>query len=235
MTRVEAFVDPSCPWSWITSRWLTEVAPARDLALTWRSYSTAIRDNYGAPPNVPAHLRQPVMAAHALAHRMLRIFEAARAREGEEYVGPLYTEWGRLFFTDGSADGDVIGECLRACGLDPGLQDAAGDERWDKPIVDAMQVARAFGGPDTQFPTIVVGSNPAHGFKGPVMSPAPTGEAAVRLWDAIQVIARESGFFEITRPRANPPWPAWFRSGSRAVAANPVMDDETRLDDRVLP
>jgi hypothetical protein len=40
-----------------------------------------------------------------------------------------------------------------------------------------------------------------------VMAPAPTGPAAVRLWDAIQVISQEPGFFEITRPRANRPRP----------------------------
>ena len=39
------------------------------------------------------------------------------------------------------------------------------------------------------------------------MAPAPVGEAAVRLWDAIQVISREPGFFELTRPRANRPLP----------------------------
>jgi hypothetical protein len=37
------------------------------------------------------------------------------------------------------------------------------------------------------------------------MAPAPNGDAALRLWDAITVIAQEPGFFEITRPRANPP------------------------------
>jgi hypothetical protein len=52
-----------------------------------------------------------------------------------------------------------------------------------------------------------VGDDPPHGFKGPVMAPAPVGEAAVRLWDAIQVISREPGFFELTRPRANRPLP----------------------------
>ena len=41
------------------------------------------------------------------------------------------------------------------------------------------------------------------------MAPAPTGEAALALWDAIQVLAREPGFFEITRPRANPPVPTF--------------------------
>jgi hypothetical protein len=70
-----------------------------------------------------------------------------------------------------------------------------------------MEVAYAFGGPKTQTPTIVVGADPPYGFKGPVMAPAPTGGAALRLWDAVVVIAQEPGFFEITRPRTNPPRP----------------------------
>ena len=53
----------------------------------------------------------------------------------------------------------------------------------------------------------MVRADPPHGFKGPVMAPAPTGEAALRLWDAIQVLSQEPGFFEITRPRTNKPYP----------------------------
>jgi hypothetical protein len=85
------------------------------------------------------------------------------------------------------------------------LIEAADDEKWDSPIRDAMDVAYSFGGPKTQTPTIVVRADPPHGFKGPVMAPAPRGDAALRLWDAIQVLSEHQGFFEITRPRANPP------------------------------
>jgi hypothetical protein len=72
-----------------------------------------------------------------------------------------------------------------------------------------MEVGYQFGGPKTQTPTIVVweATPGPYGFKGPVMAPAPQGDAALRLWDAITVIAQEPGFFEITRPRANPPLP----------------------------
>jgi hypothetical protein len=208
VTDVEVFVDPSCPWAWITSRWIKEVAPQRDLAVTWRSYCLEIRDDYGVAPTVPEQFRDAAIAAHAISHRMLRIFEAARARAGEEAVDALYSEWGRRFLVRGAArDEELFSECLAACRLDPDLVDAADDEKWDAPIVEAMEVAYAFGGPKTQTPTIVVGGDPPHGFKGPVMAPAPTGKAAVRLWDAIQVISREAGFFEITRPRTNPPRP----------------------------
>jgi predicted DsbA family dithiol-disulfide isomerase len=208
MTGVEVFVDPSCPWAWITSRWIKEVAPQRDLEVMWRSYCLEIRDDYGVAPTVPEEFRDAAIAAHAISHRMLRIFEAARARAGEDAVDALYTEWGHRFFVRGAArDEALLSECLAACGLDADLVDAADDDKWDAPILEAMEVAYAYGGPKTQTPTIVVGDTPPHGFKGPVMAPAPTGQAAVRLWDAIQVISREPGFFEITRPRTNPPRP----------------------------
>jgi hypothetical protein len=206
MTPVECFVDPSCPWAWITSRWLKEIAPERDLDVTWRSYCLEIRDDYGVAPTVPERLRDTVISAHALSHRMLRIFEATRSRSGESAVDALYTEWGHRFFDPGGErDDQLLVDCLTAGDLDGDLVDTATEEKWDAPIVEAMDVAYAFGGPKTQTPTIVVRAEPPHGFKGPVMAPAPTGEAAVRLWDAIQVISAEPGFFEITRPRTNPP------------------------------
>jgi 2-hydroxychromene-2-carboxylate isomerase len=219
MTDVEMYVDPSCPWAWITSRWLVEVAPARDLSLTWRSYCLEIRDDYGVAAAVPEEYRERALAGHALSHRMLRVFEAARADAGESAVDALYTEWGRRYLgagrsaDDGSrADGDaLLAGCVAACGLGAELLGAADDEKWDAPIVDAMEVAYEFGGLKTQTPTIVVRSTSGpYGFKGPVMAPAPHGDAALRLWDAITVIAQEPGFFEITRPRSNRPRPTFI-------------------------
>jgi predicted DsbA family dithiol-disulfide isomerase len=206
MTGVDVFIDPSCPWAWITSRWIKEVAPQRDLDVTWRSYCLEIRDDYGVASTVAPEFHERALEGHAVSHRMLRVFEAARARSGETAVDALLTEWGRRFFVSGHARGDaLLASCIDACGLDADLVDAAGDEKWDAPIIESMQVAYAFGGPKTQTPTIVVRNDPPHGFKGPVMAPAPTGDAALRLWDAIQVVSREPGFFEITRPRANVP------------------------------
>ncbi|HEY3671186.1 MAG TPA: hypothetical protein VGN51_09630 [Acidimicrobiia bacterium] len=210
MTDVECFVDPSCPWAWITSRWIKEVAPQRDLGVRWRSYCLEIRDDYGVAPTVAEENRDRVIAAHAVSHRMLRIFEAVRADHGEVAVDALFDAWGPRFFgPDRDRTDAILGSCLEACRLDRGFLDAADDEKWDAPIVEAMEVAYSFGGEKTQTPTIAVYTDPPHGFKGPVMAPAPTGDAAVALWDAIQVLSRESGFFEITRPRRNRPRPVF--------------------------
>ena len=205
MTDVEVFVDPSCPWAWVTSRWVLDVAPHRDLSVFWRSYCIEIRDDYDVAPTVPPEYREVALKGHALSHRMLRIFEAARAEAGEEAVDRLYLEWGRRYFPERPKAEGLLAGCVAAAGLDAHLLDAADDDKWDGPIRDSMEVAYAFGGPKTQTPTIVVRAEPPHGFKGPVMAPAPSGEAAVAMWDAICVLSANDGFFEITRPRAHSP------------------------------
>jgi 2-hydroxychromene-2-carboxylate isomerase len=206
MTDVEVFVDPSCPWAWVTSRWVAEVAPRRDLVVTWRSYCLEIRDDYGVAPTLAEEYREAALVGHALSHRMLRIFEAARVQGGEPAVDALYSAWGARFFKKGARRDDTfLRACVAACGFDSALLAAADDDKWDAPIVQSMEVAYRFGGPKTQTPTIAVYDAPPHGFKGPVMSPAPTGEAALRLWDAICLVSRESGVFEFTRPRSRPP------------------------------
>jgi len=90
VTDVEVFIDPSCPWAWVTSRFVVEVAPQRDLSVTWRSYCLEIRDDYGVAPTVPEAYRQQALDGHAVSHRMLRIFEAARAEDGEAAVDRLH-------------------------------------------------------------------------------------------------------------------------------------------------
>ena len=89
MTAVEVYVDPSCPWAWITSRWIKAVAPHRGLEVTWPSYCIEIRDDYGVAPTIPPEHRDAAITAHALSHRLLRIFEAARASIGEPAVDAL--------------------------------------------------------------------------------------------------------------------------------------------------
>ncbi|GAA2936851.1 hypothetical protein GCM10020221_35770 [Streptomyces thioluteus] len=42
-------------------------------------------------------------------------------------------------------------------------------------------------------------------FFGPVVTPAPKGEAAGRLWDGTLLVASTPGFFEIKRTRTQDP------------------------------
>jgi len=42
-------------------------------------------------------------------------------------------------------------------------------------------------------------------FFGPVVTPAPKGDAAAKLWDGVLLVAGTDGFFEIKRTRDRSP------------------------------
>lgn len=204
---LDVYVDPSCPWAWVTSRWLREVAPQRGLVLRWRSYSLEMRDGGELPAATPEEMRAVAAASRAAAHRVLRVLEALRAVLGEEPVDALYAAWGERAFVAGPPTApapDLLAECLRVCGLDPELEWLGDDPTWDDIIAASMEEAYAVVGRGAQTPTLVVADDPPRGLTGPVMSRAPSGQAAVDLWDAVRVLLDHPQFFELRRPRHMP-------------------------------
>ncbi len=43
------------------------------------------------------------------------------------------------------------------------------------------------------------------GLFGPVVTPAPQGEAAAKLWDGVYAVTTTPGFYELKRSRTNGP------------------------------
>jgi hypothetical protein len=60
-------------------------------------------------------------------------------------------------------------------------------------------------GKDVGVPLIVLDGGDGPGFFGPVLSPAPTGKAAVALWDAMVAAGSTEGFYEFKRTRTTGP------------------------------
>jgi hypothetical protein len=56
---VDLFVDPACPWAWITSRWLKEVRTVRDVHVRLRTMSLAVlNEGRDLPENYLSLLEQ---------------------------------------------------------------------------------------------------------------------------------------------------------------------------------
>lgn len=194
MTAVDFYFDPACPWTWITSRWISEVAPQRDLEITWRTFSLKVRNRDQVVP-------EPYASRAVALYRGLRVIEAARAAMGDDVVGALYTELGARIHHDGDTVLAGLAEAIAAAGLPGELIAATDDESWDEAIVKSTEAGWKLVGNDVGIPIIAVDGN-ATTFFGPVMSPAPTGAQAVALWDAYVVLGRFDGVFEIKRSRA---------------------------------
>lgn len=198
--KVQFWFDPLCPWAWITSRWALEVEKVRPIEVEWKIMSLAYL-------NLVQHegegLSEDYLARMQRAWGPVRVCAAAAAEKGPDVLGLLYTAIGTRLHNQGRReDPNVIPEALAEVGLPEGVAAAAESESYDEMIKTSHNEAFDQVGLDVGTPVIRVRGN---AFFGPVMSPAPKGEVAGRLWDGFVALAETDGVFEVKRTRDRKP------------------------------
>lgn len=195
---IHFYWDPGCPWAYVTSLWVREVAQLRGMTVRWPLYSLRIK-------NTPPDGKAPEKPSMGL--RVLRVAAAIRESVSEDAVGDFYAEAARRRHTDRADIGedDELKSILEACGLDVGLVAEKDNERWDEAVRADMATAEAKAGNDVGVPIIVLDDGEGPAWFGPVISRAPRGDEALALWDAYEKVARLPGFFELKRGRTERP------------------------------
>ena len=198
--RVELFVDPACLWSWLTSRWLAEVAAKRSLEVRWRPYSLLLRDG-------PEGLEDWKAVVWGASLRAVRVMQALDTGDPDGVRGfyEAVVTGGVADYQAGRPPFQDLGGALAAAGLPSTYAAAADDPAWDKQIHQSMAEAFAVVGEGVGTPTLVLHHDRPIGLLGPLVSPPPTGAEALRLWDAVVAFATVPGVLELSRPR--PPRP----------------------------
>lgn len=195
-TSVDFWFDPSCPWAWMTSRWVDEVAKHRDLDVTFRIMSLAVL-------NEDNDVSDEYKANFARMLRYTRLVTAAGELHGQAVVKPLYDALGTRIHPGGETDADVvIPAALAEVGLPADFARYADGDEYDEQMRASHFDGIGRVGQDVGTPVIAVNGT---AFFGPVISPAPKGEEAVRLWDGVVAVASYPGFFEIKRTRTTGP------------------------------
>ena len=187
----EFWFDPLCPWAWMTSRWMMEVEQVRPVDVTWSVMSLAVL-NHGR--DLPEDYRAKMDQAWG----PVRVIMATRDKFGDEIVKPLYDALGeRIHHRKEDLDVAIAG-ALEALDLPAELAEAATSDEHDDVLRASHQRAIDLVGDDVGTPVVAVDGV---AFFGPVVSPAPKGEAAGRLWDGCVLVAGTEGFFELKRSR----------------------------------
>jgi hypothetical protein len=195
-TTADFWFDPLCPWAWITSRWILEVATVRPVEPRFHVMSLAVL-------NEGRELSERYVELMARAWGPVRVCTAAEADHGPEVLGPLYTALGTRAHPGGrQLDREVISEALGEVDLPTGLANAADSDAWDDRLRASHHDGMDRVGLDVGTPVICVDGV---SFFGPVVTPAPRGEAAGRLWDGVLLVASTPGFYEIKRSREASP------------------------------
>lgn len=204
MSKVEFFFDPSCPFCWITSRWLLQVQAEREIHITWRPFSLALKNNeIEESPGESQHA-----PAHRQAHRVLRVIQQATQMADVSPV-ELYSEFGiRFHIMEKPFDDAMIQEVLAEKSLPTELLAAADDASLDAVLQAEITAATEVAGQDIGVPTIVFADKDGQrrGYFGPVLNELPpTIEESLAIWDGLEKLATTSSFYEIKRAREGGP------------------------------
>lgn len=190
---VDFWFDPICPWAWMTSRWMLEVQKVRDVDVRWHVMSLAVlNESEDDTPETMATGMLPV-----------RVVTAAAELHGEDVIAELYTAIGNRIHPGGEKDYRVaVASALAEVGLPADLIAYGDSTDYDKKVRASHSDGIDRVGQDVGTPVIAVGDV---AFFGPVVTPAPKGDAAGALFDGVMAVAGTPGFFELKRSRTAEP------------------------------
>ncbi|GAB3862595.1 disulfide bond formation protein DsbA [Dactylosporangium cerinum] len=194
----DMWFDPRCPWAWITSRWLLEVEQVRPVDVRFHVMSLSILNE--GRDDIPQRYKEGL----AKGWGPVRVAIAAEQKFGNEVLRPLYTALGtRIHHEKQELGRELYETVLTDAGLPAQLADYADSTEFDEQLRESHFAGMNPVGMDVGTPVIHVPGEDGKliAFFGPVITPAPKGEAAGRLWDGTLLVAGTPGFFEIKRSR----------------------------------
>lgn len=196
MAKIDLYVDPVCPFAWVTARWLLDTAHGEHTVAVKQMSLAVLNDG------------QTVDAGHepmiSRSRRFGRMFAAAEQRHGPAGFVPLYLALGpRLHPRGPDTDDDAAATAaLAEADLDSALLAALDDASFDSLVVDAHRDSQQALGARGGSPIISIDGQ---GFGGPVLTAPPSPHRATALLRAVIDAARTPEFAALQRPYQGPP------------------------------
>ena len=191
-TKAEFWFDPVCPWAFMTSRWILEVEKLRDIEITWNIFSLG---HLNKDREMPEKYKLTMVNSWFCG----RVIKAVEDKYGQVQVLAVYTAIStRIHVNKEAVSEELFRAALIEIGLDPEIALEMHNNAWDTQIIESHARGIKIVGDDVGTPIISIGDI---GFFGPVISPAPMGNEAAKLWDGIVLAASYPGFFELKRSR----------------------------------
>ncbi len=189
---VTIWLDPVCPFSWHTARWLRDLGAESGLAIDWRLMSLAVL-------NEGRELPAPQQARMRDSRRIGRLMAAIADKHGAEAMAAAYFAFGERYLERSEAlDDRLVAEVLNAVGCQDIDAGAMSDTAQDEPVRRSHQAAQDALGETGGSPIMQIDGRT---FFGPVLSGPPAPEMGQALFDAVATLAAVPQFSQLQRPR----------------------------------
>ena len=206
--KVTFYFDVSCPFCWVTSRWIKEVEKVRDIEVEWKPMSLSVLNE--GRDELPEDYKFMMQCNWTPA----RLFNAVFSQDGQEAVDKLYTALGTKVHNENRIDrhahvdepehafDELIKEALAEVGLPEERLVQALTTEFDELMRENHAEAMKEVGNDVGTPVVKLNDV---AFFGPVLTRIPRGEEAGKIFDGSVAVASYPYFFEIKRSRTESP------------------------------
>ncbi|MGK8360777.1 mycothiol-dependent nitroreductase Rv2466c family protein [Corynebacterium amycolatum] len=206
--KVTFYFDVSCPFCWVTSRWIKEVEKVRDIEVEWKPMSLSVLNE--GRDELPEDYKFMMQCNWTPA----RLFNAVFSQDGQEAVDKLYTALGTKIHNENRIDrhahvdeperafDELIKEALAEVGLPEKRLAQALTTEFDELMRENHAEAMKEVGNDVGTPVVKLNDV---AFFGPVLTRIPRGEEAGKIFDGSVAVASYPYFFEIKRSRTESP------------------------------
>lgn len=192
--RVEVgiWLDPVCPFSWNTARWLDSAVPRSGQTLDWQLMNLHIL-NQGR--EVPPHLRQRMDDSQKVG----RLMAAVDRELGQTGLRDAYLAFGKLYFDQSEPLSiDIADRVLAAVSARETTSAAMADSSLDKLVRTSHESGQDALGDVGGSPLVRLRGRT---FFGPVLTSLPAQEDSQPLLRAITQLAGIPEFTQFQRPR----------------------------------
>lgn len=189
--QVDIWVDPVCPFAWLTSRWLLEVEKVRPVKVVVHLMSLAVLNEN---KDIPADYREMLATAWA----PVRVALAVEQQYGSEKLAEFYTAIGTRIHVQKEDRKDAIVGALADLGLPAELIELGDSDANDVALRESHHQGMDPVGDEVGTPVVRINGKSLF---GPVITRAPKGEAAGRLFDGFSLVTEFDYFYELKRSR----------------------------------
>jgi hypothetical protein len=188
------WLDPVCPFSWNTARWLSTAADEAGLDIEWRLMSLATL-------NVGRELPEPQQARMRDSRQVGRLMVALRDELGADAIAKAYFAFGHRYFDESVAlDDDLVKHVIGAAGAHNVTAAALSDASLDTAVEESHQASQDALGEATGSPLITIDG---HTVFGPVLTSVPAAEQTSMIFEAVATLVRTAEFTQLERPRTH--------------------------------